>query len=1061
MESSINKYLHKKFKKQISEIRYIDSANDVKTSQNSEKVTFSTEEKFSESVNCTDNSDSVPKQSTNNYNSSLFCNVNSSEKSSISNVIKVNVIKKNNDSIQQQQQQQLQKQEQQQNYYKSTDVQNSADVINQQSTNSCISYIFSSVEGQIPLESSNKDANFDTNFKIIEPKQLKKSSISQIAYTIVPSPFSINSIEKLEDISSNSPTIENRIPNKSNDKNENQTVEKSSGGKYICSYCNLACSKPSVLQKHIRAHTNERPYPCISCGSRFKTRSNLYKHCRSRTHANRVMGNKTLENNNEGDVDNQTKYEFYNKNDHNETKGAIEHSEENLNQDQISYSHDIKPKPYKPRFHTVKQFYDNLTKENINDDPKNGANNISSHINELINKNHYITNSNENYYNKIESSNDNLKNCVENLYCTSDQRANEEPLNLSNKNRKRCLSEVAEPSTQKSLIKELLLKNLYAGTDMQCPHCKMIFQTVTELELHKFRSCKGFTKSGTRYNRSNSVNVASILTQNKNAFDSNPQIQESFFPLKSPGPFLGKTRLIESDKNKSFSFEDGIQITRNDMIPVNDFMKNNYRNLTMSGENIKRTPVKLFGGEVKITHTSGETKSFKVDSKEPDNFLTNSGDYGSKLSENTVVKSILQSGGTVLQNKTTYNKKQDLLSPVDVMKYQNTSPNVEMRMDNSNYSIENKHYSPIDKTNLKASNETFGNSKSMLVPIEYTNIMDFSQKAVKSFAPNLKQLNLTIPGVPIPNMIPNSVITVRQSKIEDAKSSHEKMLEISATKDLHIHNPMTLLVNGKMVRYVPGIPGPITAEAHLDSMYANNSVIHAPPEIEFQKPLLKITPAEKTNQDAVEEKSLDVDETTKRSDTTTEVPETRSPKNCSKLNIKFPTSNVPSSITDTPKKFVRPNSLALKPTLASMKQHHGLTPTVFNQILISPDTPRVAKKYIEYLRNGYYFSYLGLKSSTKSVYCTLNKTQPFYVPHFKKLSMYSEWRQQDTKADKLYVSAYDSRQISQKYSISGQICKPLVVHSSYKVTTRLQVIRNKILRVFFLVFFIKTISRQR
>ncbi|EEB18255.1 immunodeficiency virus type I enhancer binding protein, putative [Pediculus humanus corporis] len=58
----------------------------------------------------------------------------------------------------------------------------------------------------------------------------------------------------------------------------------SSSGRYTCPYCQLACAKPSVLQKHIRAHTNERPYPCSPCGFAFKTKSNLYKHCRSQAH---------------------------------------------------------------------------------------------------------------------------------------------------------------------------------------------------------------------------------------------------------------------------------------------------------------------------------------------------------------------------------------------------------------------------------------------------------------------------------------------------------------------------------------------------------------------------------------------------------------------------------------------------------------------------------------------------------------------------------------------------------------------------------------------------------
>ncbi|KAG7266109.1 hypothetical protein CRUP_007805 [Coryphaenoides rupestris] len=55
-------------------------------------------------------------------------------------------------------------------------------------------------------------------------------------------------------------------------------------GKYVCSYCGRACAKPSVLQKHIRSHTGERPYPCAPCGFSFKTKSNLYKHRKSHTH---------------------------------------------------------------------------------------------------------------------------------------------------------------------------------------------------------------------------------------------------------------------------------------------------------------------------------------------------------------------------------------------------------------------------------------------------------------------------------------------------------------------------------------------------------------------------------------------------------------------------------------------------------------------------------------------------------------------------------------------------------------------------------------------------------
>lgn len=57
-------------------------------------------------------------------------------------------------------------------------------------------------------------------------------------------------------------------------------------GKYLCPHCGRDCLKPSVLEKHIRSHTGERPFPCSTCGIAFKTQSNLYKHRRTQTHLN-------------------------------------------------------------------------------------------------------------------------------------------------------------------------------------------------------------------------------------------------------------------------------------------------------------------------------------------------------------------------------------------------------------------------------------------------------------------------------------------------------------------------------------------------------------------------------------------------------------------------------------------------------------------------------------------------------------------------------------------------------------------------------------------------------
>uniref|UniRef100_A0A336MQ52 CSON003470 protein n=1 Tax=Culicoides sonorensis TaxID=179676 RepID=A0A336MQ52_CULSO len=93
-----------------------------------------------------------------------------------------------------------------------------------------------------------------------------------------------------------------------------------------------------------------------------------------------------------------------------------------------------------------------------------------------------------------------------------------------------------------------------------------------------------------------------------------------------------------------------------------------------------------------------------------------------------------------------------------------------------------------------------------------------------------------------------------------------------------------------------------------------------------------------------------------------------------------------------PNKFLRPNSLPLKPGTFTPKQHHGITPTANTLPLISPETPRPSKCITQQYHNGHAYTYLGLKCSTKPFYCTVNKPQPAYIVTQAKLSMYSNWQ---------------------------------------------------------------------
>lgn len=48
-------------------------------------------------------------------------------------------------------------------------------------------------------------------------------------------------------------------------------------GKYICEECGIRCKKPSMLKKHIRTHTDVRPYVCKFCNFAFKTKGESLK----------------------------------------------------------------------------------------------------------------------------------------------------------------------------------------------------------------------------------------------------------------------------------------------------------------------------------------------------------------------------------------------------------------------------------------------------------------------------------------------------------------------------------------------------------------------------------------------------------------------------------------------------------------------------------------------------------------------------------------------------------------------------------------------------------------
>ncbi|CAG9581533.1 unnamed protein product [Danaus chrysippus] len=310
-------------------------------------------------------------------------------------------------------------------------------------------------------------------------------------------------------------------------------------GRYICPYCKLPCAKPSVLQKHIRAHTNERPYPCIPCGFAFKTKSNLYKHKRSRTHALRSQGadvsvainEEDLSGGSESDTSSTPTFmsdptsdasliRFLNTRPNDFSSPELA-SDGNTQISSNSYNDHKSKTIYKPKFRAA-LYQGNDDKDKIKKSISHNAEFLTEHISKIISDNEAIVDVIET---PLQKKYGKIKQIAESKQFSTeiDIKSEVTPLNLTKNSyesesliRKRSHSESFALTSEDhkhplnpegSIIKDLLLKtkanglnstNSLAGELVDglgplyvCSQCQIVYRSADNLEIHRSYYCKG------------------------------------------------------------------------------------------------------------------------------------------------------------------------------------------------------------------------------------------------------------------------------------------------------------------------------------------------------------------------------------------------------------------------------------------------------------------------------------------------------------------------------------------------------------------------------------------
>ncbi len=763
------------------------------------------------------------------------------------------------------------------------------------------------------------------------------------------------------------------------DSNGSSKSSSSKGGRYVCHYCQHACAKPSVLEKHIRAHTNERPYPCVPCGFAFKTKSNLYKHCKSRTHVLKLEENGgsahpqggtgsagIIDPVEGGSDDTSDDNVMLDDSDEGEPLVVVPLSQpaEIVSVSSAPSTPEKFKTPYKPKFHNLKSSDDNLETPPTTDEGRPSPGFLHERISQIISKNQAI----------VET----LDPIWPRRYVRQSSRDNKE----------------TAKSPRPDLISPPIKKSGLAGRERSCslslvPHADQPTDSVLVVPSVAPSTHRLLQEDENQRKRCYSEGPA--VTENH-------QIRHSVRNLLQQSPKPPQTDVF-NPQNPEGSIIKDILLKSRGLLPAN-----------CDGKEAAEPPTKMSSSfTVSALLNPSTTRAKPVEFPHPHISLEPADDPATaeRPPKRSKVSEVPQSAPFPRP-------------PVDPEMIRSTSSSFvadRIRTSLPLFGGEVEiHDGPqrtvlrIDPAGYVESNRANGQSAATESPsVVVTKVSSLNNSGLFRLQPQESRISV----FPV-------IKTAPKTKSGDP------------ARGVIIHQPS--------VPYIPGIPGPYSSSGWLPaSTVTSVTVSHTAatttactvvastqsttsrpvPSITVHPPAASLQPGVAHPEERTDSGFDDEDPTTQAS----------------------PKFLRPNSLSLQPGTFnLKKNNMA---GLDHCGQPNMLCVSGAGMTLISPETPRPRKLFRQLYLNGHAYTYLGLKCSTRVYFCCLSRAQPMYVPHHPKLSMYSQWKTRapasagppglEASSPTQTMALYDSRQrpTTATTAQSTDHGRMILTHSSY------------------------------